>query len=209
MKVIIFLFLLSGTCFFLVYLMRKRTNNALSEYNVKEKISNFGQYIIGLPNVDLQYNEVTCGISDKGLIFVSNVGKVFGRIPLKSISNIYIDRKTNISQRLTATRILALGIFSLAAPKSKKTEEYCLVIEWYDEANIVQNTIFEFTGCNCASFANSAYSKLIRYIQPKKMSNISTIPSTADEISKLSRLKDQGIISTEEFEAKKKQLLDL
>jgi hypothetical protein len=41
------------------------------------------------------------------------------------------------------------------------------------------------------------------------MSNISTIPSTADEISKLSRLKDQGIISTEEFEAKKKQLLDL
>ena len=33
--------------------------------------------------------------------------------------------------------------------------------------------------------------------------------STADEILKLSKLKDDGIISEEEFEAKKKKLLDL
>ena len=209
MKFIIFLFLLSGTCFLLVYLMRKKTDNAMSEYYVKEKILNFGQYIIGLPNVDLQYNEVSCGISDDRLVFVSNLGKVFGGILLKSINDIYIDRKTNISQRLTATRILTLGIFSLAAPKNKKTEEYCLVIEWFDESNIVQNTIFEFTGKNCAGVANSAYSKLIKYIQPKKISKRSTAGSSADEILKLSKLKDQGIISVEEFEAKKKQLLSL
>ena len=119
MKFIIFLCLLSGACFFGFYIMRKKTERALAEYDVKEKIKDFGQYIIGLPNVDLQYNEVTCGITDELLIFVSNLGKTFGRIRLSAISDIYIDRKTNISQRLTATRILAMGIFSLAASKNQ------------------------------------------------------------------------------------------
>ena len=119
----VFLFLLGGGCFLILYLLRKKTNKVLSDSGAIDHIPNFGKYIIGLPNVNLQYAEITCGISDELLIFISNTGNYFGHIPINSISNIYIDRKTNINQRLTATRILALGIFSLAAPKNKKTEE--------------------------------------------------------------------------------------
>ena len=36
-----------------------------------------------------------------------------------------------------------------------------------------------------------------------------TVTSSADEIVKLKKLADDGIITQEEFEAKKKQLLDL
>ena len=207
--IIIFLLLFSGACFFIPHLLKKKTNNALSGLGANHIIPNIGKYIIGLPNVNLQYAEVTCGISDEQLLFATNVGKVFGGIYLKSISDIYLDRKTNISQRLTATRILTLGIFSLAAPKSTKTEEYCLVIEWNDESEIIQNTIFEFSGDGSANFANSAFSELKKHIQPNKISNLSTTSSSADEILKLSKLKDDGIISAEEFEAKKKKLLDL
>jgi len=52
--------------------------------------------------------------------------------------------------------------------------------------------------------ANSAVEEANKIEKEKLAQN-----STADEILKLSKLKDDGIISEEEFEAKKKKLLDL
>jgi hypothetical protein len=208
LTVFVLALLLAGGCFLILYLLKKKTNKVLSDSGAIDKIPNFGKYIIGLPNVNLQYAEITCGISDELLIFISNTGNYFGHIPINSISNIYIDRKTNINQRLTATRILALGIFSLAVPKNKKTEEYCIVIEWNDESEIIQNTIFEFSGDNCAQAANNAFSHLNEYIQPKKISNTPNTESSADELLKWSKLRDKGILTEEEFQAKKKEFLD-
>ena len=65
-------------------------------------------------------------------------------INLNSITNIIIEDKTLVTQRLTATRMLALGIFSLAIPKKKKHKEFCIVIEWEDDNAEVQNAVFEF-----------------------------------------------------------------
>ena len=203
----IFLFVLAGGCFSILYFFKKKTNKVLSDSGAIDKIPNFGKYIIGLPNVNFQYTEITCGISDELLVFISNAGNYFGHIPINSISNIYIDRKTNINQRLTATRILTLGVFSLATPKNKKTEEFCIVIEWNDESEIIQNTIFEFSGNNCAQVANNAFSHLSKYVKPKKISLTSKNESSADELLKWSKLKDKGIINEEEFKEKKKELL--
>ena len=47
------------------------------------------------------------------------------------------------------------------------------------------------------------------YVKPKKISKTTQSDSPADEIEKLSKLKDQGIISEDEFGVKKKQLLGL
>ena len=55
-----------------------------------------------------------------------------------------LEDKTFVSQRLTATRILALGIFSLAVPKKKKHKEFCIIIEWEDSNREIQNVVFEF-----------------------------------------------------------------
>ena len=204
----ILLFLSSGGLFLILYVFTQKSSDILSSLNAYDKIPNFGKYIIGLPNVDFQHSDVTVGITDDELLFVSNIGKLFGNIQISSIRNIYIDRKTNIGHRLTATRILTLGIFSLAAPKQTKEEEYCLVIEWEDDSNIVQNTIFEFSGVGCSSVANNAFNRLCKYVKPKPVSNQPDSFSSADEILKFSKLKDEGIISEDEFEKKKKELLE-
>ena len=92
--------------------------------------------------------------------------------------------------------------------KQIKEEEYYLVIEWEDDSYIIQNTIFEFSGIGCSSMANNAFNRLCKYVKLKPVSNKSDSFSSADEILKFSKLKDEGIISEEEFEKKKKELLD-
>ena len=63
-----------------------------------------------------------------------------------------------------------------------------------------------------ADKANRIEKKIIEDQEKKKLATMSSEvekASPADEILKLSKLKDDGIISEEEFEAKKKQLLAL
>ncbi len=99
---------------------------------------------------------------------MSEGGKVFGRVPRDSINEIYFDDKTQISSRITVTRILALGIFSLAAPKEQRNKIYCLVIDWEDNKGVRQNTLFEFRGENANTNASAVASRFNKYIKPKR-----------------------------------------
>ena len=69
-----------------------------------------------------------------------------------------------VTQRLTATRMLALGIFSLAIPKKKKHKEFCIVIEWEDDNAEVQNAVFEFQQ---ELEARTSYNELKKYLPIK------------------------------------------
>jgi hypothetical protein len=126
-----------------------------------------GKYLVGLPNSDDPSDSVECAVNEDNFIFIGDYGKELGRIPRDLINQIFVDDKSQISQRLTVTRMLVLGIFSLAAPKQTKYKEYCLVIDWDDVTGVRHNSIFEFSGNNCETLAIRAANTLIKYIKPK------------------------------------------
>ena len=78
-----------------------------------------------------------------------------------------LEDKSSVHQRLTATRILTLGIFSLAAPKKKKHKEYCIVFEWEDSNAEIQNAVFEFKGMASKELSSDSYQKIKKYL-PKQ-----------------------------------------
>lgn len=56
---------------------------------------------------------------------------------------------------------------------------------------------------------SQALSNALKKYQLIETDNLSTSPDVADEILKLAKLKDSGILTQEEFDAKKKQLLGI
>jgi hypothetical protein len=64
------------------------------------------------------------------------------------------------------------------------------------------SVIFHNTGDNAQKFL-----ELKHYVESRMGKSVSATPSVLDELEKLALLKDKGILTQEEFEAKKKQLL--
>ena len=81
------------------------------------------------------------------------------------MEEVSLDDKSQITQRLTATRMLAFGVFALAAPKRKKIKEWCVAVRWTDNKGLKRATVFEFTGSNPEGDANKAANLLMKYVQ--------------------------------------------
>ena len=148
-----------------------------------------GKYIAGLPTADEPAPDVDCAITKNHFVFFAETNKELGKIPRNSITQIIVDDKTKIAQRLTVTRMLALGIFSLAAPKKKTYVEFCLVIDWQDNRGIRQNTIFEFTGDEASKNVNRAANCLQKYIVVAQVSDdVKACPYCAETIKKAAKV---------------------
>lgn len=133
-----------------------------------------GRYITGLPGAQHQtsFGKARCLVTEEDFEFTSEVlGRKLGSIPRNSINQIRVEDKSTSQtfQRLTATRMLTLGVFSLAVPKRETTKikEFYLVIDWDDERGLRQNTIFEISGPFCESRAYRVANELDRYGKPK------------------------------------------
>jgi hypothetical protein len=125
-----------------------------------------GNYLVGLPHVNQRVEAVKCAIFPDYFVFMDGKQEL-DSIPRDSINQIIVDSKSQITQRLTATRMLALGVFALAAPKKQRNREFCLVIDWDDFNGIRQNTIFDFLSQNGGALANQAANTLKHYMKPK------------------------------------------
>lgn len=143
------------------------------KYDREEKRKNFeklkplhtfpvGKYVAGLPKSDAGGRDVFCAVTENDFIFTNTAGYEIDRIPRDAINQIIVEDKSQISQRLTVTRIAALGVFALAAPKKEKTREFCLLIDWNGSKGMRENTIFEFSG-EMVDRVNSAANTLRRY----------------------------------------------
>jgi hypothetical protein len=118
-------------------------------------------------------------------VFFAETNNELGKIPRNSINQIIVDDKTKIAQRLTVTRMLTLGIFSLAAPKKKTYTEFCLVIDWQNNRGIRQNTIFEFTGNESNKNATKAANCLQKYREiSQPIEDVKSCPYCAETIKK-------------------------
>jgi hypothetical protein len=133
--------------------------------NAIEKI---GKYLVGLKEIgEIADKTVHCVIADNNFVFLRTDGEEFDSIPRNSINQIIVDDKSVITQRITATRLLLVGVFAFAAPKTEKQKSFCLVIDWDDETGIRQNAVFEFLGEKSDVEANKAANFLKVNMLPK------------------------------------------
>ncbi|WP_462385404.1 SHOCT domain-containing protein [Intestinibacillus massiliensis] len=132
-------------------------------------------------------------------------------IPLSNVKNVYMKSEEQISKDVTLTRVLLLGVFALGAKKKTKEVTNCLVIE-YAEGPITCSAIF--AGKKVPQVYSDVISSWRLYLdlhpeEEKPAESTASAMSTANEIEQYHDLMEKGIITPEEFEAKKKQLLGL
>lgn len=106
---------------------------------------------------------MTHAVEDSGELVFNRGKKELGRIPIDSITSVIVDDKSRIEKRITATRVLALGLFSLAFQKKNKHKEFALVIEHETGA-----VAFEFTGGMAQMRANIANSELQKILKNRE-----------------------------------------
>ena len=145
-----------------VWLIDRKRKSKTSHLNYKLEIP-IGKYLAGFENFSSELGDVYCYVTDDKFLFTESLGDEIGNIKLNSLTNIFLEDKSTVGQRLTATRILTLGIFSLAAPKKKKNKEYCIVFEWEDINGEKNNVVFEFSGMACEVLSTESFNKLKKY----------------------------------------------
>ena len=185
-------------------------NEAIEEKKLKEELGLLDdvsiklEYKGGHPDLKKE-KDCTMKITNDDLTISYGISQ--GKIDFSSITGIHYETAEQISRRITATRLLTLGVFAFAFKKKKKDSQKYLTIE------------FTVNDMECAALfsgkkSQDAYSKLFeRYSNFKnRQSNEETTENSNDpyeELKKLKELLDMGIISEEEFESKKKELLNL
>ena len=128
-------------------------------------------------------------------------------ILMSEIVGIHYENQEQIEKRITATRLVTLGVFALAFKKKKKTNDKFFTMDY--KRNGIENTIV-FSGKKAAE-AHSAVNKLLsKYNEnnPKEAQSNSQNNNLA-QIKGLKELLDMGAITQEEFDIKKKELLGL
>jgi hypothetical protein len=122
-----------------------------------------GKYLVGLDNCNYATENVACVVAANDFVFAKRNFQELGKIPRNSIEEVAIDDKSQITQRLTVTRMVAFGVFALAAPKKKKIKEWCVAIHWVDQRGLKRTTVFEYSGSHPENEANSVANKLMLY----------------------------------------------
>jgi len=174
-----------------------------------EKNYLFGKYLYGFK--ENQSKElIRCVETDTDFVFIEG-GTELGRIPANSIKKIWVEDRSRITSRFTATRIVTLGIFALAAKKKETTPSYYITVEW-ETGNMSNNTIFEFSSLEAVNSANNNLRQKIDKVSKEIPDEPAPLVSSGDDIpgqiEKLFDMKDKGILTEEEFNKKKKELLD-
>lgn len=124
------------------------------------------------------------------------------------VTNIVIEGKDDVSRRVTVTRLLAVGIFAFALKKKKKEKEAYLTVELSDG----QEVIF-FVDNNSPMELKTKLAKVVSLVKQAGVSSNNAQATqnqqvgVADELTKLARLKEQGVITQDDFDKKKTELL--
>ncbi len=151
------------------------------------------------------------GVSFDGL-------KTIFTIPWSEIVGLDIEGPESAARRITATRMLTLGVFSLAAQKKEKLAVMIVRLRSGEEAifDTAKLTAPELKGkltpiMSQLRKANTT-PEPVSQIRPQPVTNASAAPSltpisVADELKKLAELKDAGVLTHEEFAVQKARVL--
>lgn len=126
-------------------------------------------------------------------------------IPTTDIADVAVEGKDEVSRRVTVTRLLAVGIFAFALKKKSEDKETFVTIVLKDGQEII------FHVDNKAPMdVKASLSKVLAYVRQNaapKVVSVAAPASVADELTKLTKLKQAGVITQAEFDKKKAELL--
>jgi len=131
----------------------------------------------------------------------------FNLIPWWKINELTVDGAMDFQKRVTATRILAVGIFALAVPKASQAAVSFLTVSDVEDNTLVfqmPHPPAEVEG-QLANVVNPAWRAL--WNQSAGTAPATQQPDVLDQLRKLGELRDAGVLTTEEFESKKTELL--
>lgn len=125
-------------------------------------------------------------------------------IPTTDIKDIAIEGKDEVSRRVTVTRLFAVGIFAFALKKKSKDKDAFITVELNDG----QEAVFHIKDKSPMEL-KAKLSKAVAQIKQntQKPTDAAGSTSAADELAKLATLKKRGIITQDEFDKKKTELL--
>jgi hypothetical protein len=161
----------------------------------------------------------TLGIAGTCTLYATDEGLVVERtqkrlvIPWERVEDVDAGTDEELRKRVTLTRVLALGIFALGVKKEKTQNFY---------VTIAIDTAVGLFSLNTGSKDNKANQSKARVFEaacktrikaagvdtPKPV-NVESAPvtSVADQLEKLAALHEKGLLTLEEFESQKAQIL--
>jgi hypothetical protein len=165
-KVALFFLVLLGALVVWVWVYIRQSDALLRKFGAETHFR-VGRYMVGLESWSYVTDNVECVVAPRTFVFAKLNGEELGRIPRDSIEEVALDDKSQITQRLTVTRMVTLGVLALAVPKARKIKEWCIGIRWVDAKGLKRAAVFEFTGPEPEEDANKAASQLINYALPR------------------------------------------
>jgi len=147
----------------------------------------------------------------KGIFFDAALSTGYIYIPVQNIIKSEFKNEEQISKDVTLTRLLAFGIFAFGLKKKRKEVHNYLVVT-YNENGIENTIIFESKNASAVASAiikaRQLYAKENPQAQmPDHAADGSASQDIPGQIKKLAELMEQGILTQEEFESKKADLL--
>lgn len=198
--------------------VKESISDAITEQQRRKELNLLGSTVIskleykgGHPDLT---KEKDCTIKADDDYLVISYGFSSAQINYSDISGVHFETVEQINRRITATRLVLLGPFALAFKKKQKDNEKYLTIDFNHKG--IENTCV-IGGKNVADAHSKIFERYAGFVQrnPKIEANTSNDQSAKlnndpyEELKKAKELLDMGIISQEEFEAKKKELLNL
>lgn len=167
-------------------------------------------YCGGLPDVT-KTGEYAVEAFPEYIVISSGLFAKKHKLSFDCITDVTIKTDEQISKDVTLTRLLLVGVLAFGAKKKTKTHTNYLVIDFVD-AGISSSLIL--TGKEIPKFHAELMKARQKYYKrhPEKVPAAAAPASGLDpyaEIEKLHGLLEKGIITQEEFDAKKAQLLNL
>lgn len=130
-------------------------------------------------------------------------------IPNSEIEDIAFEGKDDVNRRVTVTRLLTVGLFAFALKKKSEEKEAFVTIELADG----QEVIFHVNGKSPLELKGKLAKAISQVKQAGRAAAISPALQTAnisvaDELNKLAQLRQRGIITQQDFDKKKADLIN-
>jgi hypothetical protein len=150
-------------------------SNVKEGMRVQEESKKFssGKYIAGHPTITSPIEVTTYRIEEPNLSIyplvpargntATHLGEVAGTIPIADIANVTVEDASTASKRVTATRLLTVGVFAFAAKKKEVHAKFYVTITW-GQGKIPNETMFEFEGKESQSAANSFKDAVVKAV---------------------------------------------
>lgn len=126
------------------------------ERNPEKKYVAIATHMGGQPNTKIGQGGIIEVEKDEIRFKKNPNSPLFFRVPFQNIISVNVESHQQVIQRLTVTRMLAFGVFSLAAPKRKTVGESYLTVEnnLFGDPNVI---VFKTT--NPTAVANAIISR--------------------------------------------------